>query len=537
MKRTRLLTYILTVAIMIGLFQAQELPVRAASNLASLSNPSVGDYQDYGYTGGVQSFTAPVSGIYKLEAWGAQGGSGNRGGGSGGYAYGHKELRKGQTIYICVGAKGADDDGGPSYNGGGDGDDAGYSADGSGGGCTSITTVNRGVLSNFSSYRSEVLIVGAGGGGGARYSSKKKEAGGNGGGLTGEKGEGAASPGTQTGGGGSFGRGGNGYAGGGGSGGAGGGGGGWYGGGGGSSHEGRGKSGAGGSSYYGGCPVISYKGVSYGQGTVTGGRTGNGMARITFAVRTLSASTPAVVSYTEGDTYSITGTFSDAASYKFQIDAGSGFVDFYTSSGGLVTASLPSGFEDVTVTSSMSGGNGTVTVKGTVTELFDGKKLRVVATDSGGSSVTSDTLLQVTSVSRSHKTVVGQVGETADFSFNVHGAKSVALQVRAYGTDTWKTYVPAAGVVTNPITPTVRDGQVTFHYNSLTSDVLKCYYRIVLTNDGSGLISDEVFLTSCIYNLNYDDEAVETMMYGESEVLSVYYNAGTDSVLVYGYEQ
>ena len=32
-----------------------------------------GDSQSYAYTGGMQSFTAPFRGVYKLEVWGATG--------------------------------------------------------------------------------------------------------------------------------------------------------------------------------------------------------------------------------------------------------------------------------------------------------------------------------------------------------------------------------------------------------------------------------------------------------------------------------
>lgn len=31
---------------------------------------SVGQSQTFGYTGGVQAFTAPIKGLYKLEVWG-----------------------------------------------------------------------------------------------------------------------------------------------------------------------------------------------------------------------------------------------------------------------------------------------------------------------------------------------------------------------------------------------------------------------------------------------------------------------------------
>ena len=34
---------------------------------------NVGDSQSFSYTGGMQSFTAPQKGVYKLEVWGAAG--------------------------------------------------------------------------------------------------------------------------------------------------------------------------------------------------------------------------------------------------------------------------------------------------------------------------------------------------------------------------------------------------------------------------------------------------------------------------------
>ena len=85
---------------------------------------SKGSYQDYAYTGGMQSVTIPHDGIYKFEVWGAGGsnsalhGSGNYGNnyntnGKGGYSVGYKLCKKGEVYYICVG--GCNN----PYNGGG----------------------------------------------------------------------------------------------------------------------------------------------------------------------------------------------------------------------------------------------------------------------------------------------------------------------------------------------------------------------------------------------------------------------------------
>ncbi len=59
------------------------------------------------YTGNIQTFIAPYSGTYKLETWGAQGGT-TQGylGGFGAYSFGEIWLTKGETIYIAIGGAG-----------------------------------------------------------------------------------------------------------------------------------------------------------------------------------------------------------------------------------------------------------------------------------------------------------------------------------------------------------------------------------------------------------------------------------------------
>ena len=239
---------------------------------------SVGSYQEFGYTGGMQSVTIPADGIYKLECYGAQGGTTTNvwaGGGNGGYSCGYKELKKGAILYVCVGGAGDVHQGGQGtssyiYNGGGYGRATdGASGAGSGGGATHIATTDRGVLSNYNSYRNEVLIV-AGGGGGAAYCSNYYNAGG---------GSGNSSSGNGT-----FGQGssveGNGR----GSAAAGGGGGGYYGG------WAKWKpvdtelsGGGGGTGYTGGVPEFSFNGTTYTPSMSSGVRGGHGYAKITFA--------------------------------------------------------------------------------------------------------------------------------------------------------------------------------------------------------------------------------------------------------------
>lgn len=102
---------------------------------------------NFGYIGGVQEWTVPGTGLYRLEVWGASGNGTTYA--NGGYASGYIELEKDEVLYICAGGRN-------SFNGGGP---AG------GGGATHIAIgINRGILRNYSSYRDEVLIVAGGGG-------------------------------------------------------------------------------------------------------------------------------------------------------------------------------------------------------------------------------------------------------------------------------------------------------------------------------------------------------------------------------------
>ena len=108
-----------------------------------------------------------------MEVWGAQGGESN--GGRGGYSLGYKSIEKTDILYVCVGHQGKSHNvnigGEGGYNGGGRGGDA-YSANfagaAGGGGATHIAiTTNRGVLKNYVNNKSEILIVAGGGAGSA----------------------------------------------------------------------------------------------------------------------------------------------------------------------------------------------------------------------------------------------------------------------------------------------------------------------------------------------------------------------------------
>ena len=148
--------------------------------------------QTFNYTGGIQTYTVPLTGTYRLEVWGGKGG-GNDGahgyGGRGGYARGFVYLEQGTTLYIVCGGGNNN-----TYNGGGAGNRSAYS--GNGGGATHIATMT-GLLSAIGSSNLDKILIVAGGGGGGGYNSKY---GGVGGGLTGGNGTGSyfGGGGTQT---------------------------------------------------------------------------------------------------------------------------------------------------------------------------------------------------------------------------------------------------------------------------------------------------------------------------------------------------
>lgn len=143
-----------------------------------------------GTTAETYEFTAPASGTYQLEVWGAQGGGRHQSseiGGYGGYAKGTITLNKGDKLYITPGKAGWANMGGTedirkAWNGGGFNTSEGAQ----GGGATSITTTKRGngELSNYNSYRNEVVIV-AGGGGAAGDGNNRGGNSGQGGGSFG----------------------------------------------------------------------------------------------------------------------------------------------------------------------------------------------------------------------------------------------------------------------------------------------------------------------------------------------------------------
>ena len=146
----------------------------------------VGQIWNYDYTGGVQSFTTPCDGMYKLETWGAEGGTGYSTyintaysyGGLGAYVSGDILLEYNKKLYIFVGEKGRngttvrvnfDSTIAGGWNGGGYGVQRyNYNSyvhnSGSGGGSTDIRLVNDN-WNNFNSLKSRIMVAAGGGGG------------------------------------------------------------------------------------------------------------------------------------------------------------------------------------------------------------------------------------------------------------------------------------------------------------------------------------------------------------------------------------
>lgn len=137
---------------------------------------AVGIYQ---YTGTIQTFTAPTTGTYQIELWGASSGSKDEFlGGLGGYTKGNIELTEGTTLYVVVGGQGNNISGGlAGYNGG---NGPSPCCGGTSGGATDIRLTEDTV--------SRIMVAGAGGAAAWRGEEYGDGDGGAGGGLTAESG-------------------------------------------------------------------------------------------------------------------------------------------------------------------------------------------------------------------------------------------------------------------------------------------------------------------------------------------------------------
>ena len=116
----------------------------------------------------MQTFTAPITGNYKLEVWGAQGGGyGNHGNGPGGYSGGWRNISKDQILYVVCGGKGVDKNhytDGTSYNGGGiNVSEISWASGAGGGGATHIATAT-GLLRDLVDNKEAVICVAGGAG-------------------------------------------------------------------------------------------------------------------------------------------------------------------------------------------------------------------------------------------------------------------------------------------------------------------------------------------------------------------------------------
>ena len=161
-------------------------PNETVYTLNYVRETTVGEVEDeyiYYYTGDYQTFIAPLSGDYKIELWGGQGGTMQSGwtgvGGKGGYVSGELTLTKDDTLYIYVGGKGVGYNSSYSTKAGGwNGGGSNFAGASGGGGATDVRLIS-GSWNNNKSLASRIMVAGGGGG------SNDAQNGGYGGGLVG----------------------------------------------------------------------------------------------------------------------------------------------------------------------------------------------------------------------------------------------------------------------------------------------------------------------------------------------------------------
>lgn len=154
---------------------------------AYLNTFPIGTVRNYNYTGAVSEVQL-IPGLYKLQVWGAQGGTySSYTGGNGGYSEGILTLLQALKVYVFVGGQGSRSGNGGWNGGGGGSGSASYTSGGTsgssymacGGGGTDIALVTSSMA--YSSYRtnrsSESLlsrIIVAGGGSGGAYTTRSE---------------------------------------------------------------------------------------------------------------------------------------------------------------------------------------------------------------------------------------------------------------------------------------------------------------------------------------------------------------------------
>lgn len=130
----------------------------AGENAVVTANWDVVNYvQTFDYSGQAEPWTAPYSGNYRIECWGA-GSDIQTGYGRGGYVAGTLDLEKNNQLYVYVGGKNR------VFNGGGEGDDNNRDSDKNivGNGGTDVRLIG-GQWNNFDSLKSRIIVAGAGG--------------------------------------------------------------------------------------------------------------------------------------------------------------------------------------------------------------------------------------------------------------------------------------------------------------------------------------------------------------------------------------
>ena len=137
----------------------------------------------------MQTFTAPVSGNYKLEVWGALGGGwGGHANAPGGYSVGWRNISKNQILYIVCGGKGVDNSNyadGTSYNGGGINVSGIPWVNGAGGGGATHIATATGLLKDLVDNKEAVICVAGGSGANGGYADEDNARWRCGGGLVG----------------------------------------------------------------------------------------------------------------------------------------------------------------------------------------------------------------------------------------------------------------------------------------------------------------------------------------------------------------
>ncbi len=138
---------------------------------------------NYELTNNMQEFVAPISGIYTINLWGADGNNSiNSYGGYGAYTSGEIYLHENEKLYIYVGGAGIGDNGG--YNGGGSITTNQSTLGGAAGGGATDVRIISGVWNDSSSLKSRIMVAAGGGGASNSNCGYTNQNGGNGGALT-----------------------------------------------------------------------------------------------------------------------------------------------------------------------------------------------------------------------------------------------------------------------------------------------------------------------------------------------------------------